>query len=47
MIYIKWFENLLMQPHGDVGGTAKKIFQVIAEMESELICGSAGLIETI
>lgn len=47
MIYIERFETLLMQPHGNVGDTAKKIFQVIAEMESELICGSAGLIETI
>lgn len=47
MIYIKWFETSLMQPRGDVGGIAKKIFQVIAEMEYELICGSAGLIETI
>ena len=47
MIYVKWFEILRMQPHGDVGGTAKNRFYVIAEMENQLICGSAGLTETI
>lgn len=47
MIYVKWFETSVMQPHGDVGGTAKNMFQVIAETENELICGSAGLTETI
>lgn len=47
MIYVKWFVTSVMQPHGDVGGTAKNMLQVIAEMEHELICGSAGLTETI
>lgn len=47
MIYVKRLESSVMQPHGDVGGTAKNMFQVIAEMENELICGSAGLTETI
>ena len=36
MIYVKWFEILRMQPHGDVGGTAKNRFYVIAEMENQL-----------